>query len=725
MKALSKQQQIDKTNEAISELVVDKVELKKAYNYYAGLRDPEQFRYLEENFGIGNPTSVEFTPLIKKHVDALIGEYLGFPTIPKISCKDESTISNIFRDKQLKIKEGIRNYLNSHLNNSISKIINGKDAIDSSIKEQLDKLVRDLDQSFVSEYEVAAQNVVQYMLQSRQTDFITKKRQLLQDLLITGTTYYKTGETTSKTNVQYEVLDPLNTFVDFNPESIYVKDSYRVVVRRWLTRSQILNKYGRDLTREEIQTLKDNWKDHGEIRHAGITIQNELPVVDSRQMMNQTAPGYPVDNGYTNRLIPVYEVEWIEVDDDFVMQRYQSIRIGENIYITKGIDENVIRSQDNPSYCGLSVNGVIFLNRTTQPYSLVLACASMQDKYDLLIYYRDNLIATSGTKGQIVDISMIPTFLGVNYPERVQKALAYRKGGTILIDSSQEGRNDNGNAPNQIYNGFDDTIPAQAIQAIQMAIDSVEATVSSITGVFRERLNGIEQRDAVSNIKQGVANSFIITKSIYQHMDLITCEMLTDGLNQAKKTWKNGLTGTLILGEQQQKIFTALPQHFTITDFDIHVISSTEVAEDMQKLQALVPEFIKGNAVTPDVIFEILTSKSLTEMKFKVKKALQLQKEENNQLMQLQQKLDETTKQLEQASQELQKAQQEIQQLNQAKIQLEQHKIQLEYQVDTYKAQTERKYREDWAVIENKKVEIELAQLHDGNPYNDKVNYGV
>jgi hypothetical protein len=42
-----------------------------------------------------------------------------------------------------------------------------------------------------------------------------------------------------------------------------------------------------------------------------------------------------------------------------------------------------------------------------------------------------------------------------------------------------------------MFNGFDDTVKAQAVQAIQMAIDSIEATASSITGVFRERLNGI------------------------------------------------------------------------------------------------------------------------------------------------------------------------------------------------------------------------------------------
>ena len=77
---------IEKIDKAVNELVFNKWKLQKAYNYYNGKRDAEQFRYLEENFGIGNPTSIEFTPLIKKHVDALIGEYLDIPILPKVSC---------------------------------------------------------------------------------------------------------------------------------------------------------------------------------------------------------------------------------------------------------------------------------------------------------------------------------------------------------------------------------------------------------------------------------------------------------------------------------------------------------------------------------------------------------------------------------------------------------------------------------------------------------------
>lgn len=36
-------------DKAVSELVFPKYKLQKAYNYYNGYRDAEQYRYLEEN----------------------------------------------------------------------------------------------------------------------------------------------------------------------------------------------------------------------------------------------------------------------------------------------------------------------------------------------------------------------------------------------------------------------------------------------------------------------------------------------------------------------------------------------------------------------------------------------------------------------------------------------------------------------------------------------------
>lgn len=713
---------IDKTNEAIAELVYDKYELQKAYNYYNGKRDPEQFRYLEENFGIGSPTSVEFTPLLKKHVDALVGEYLGTPILPKISCKDSDTISNITREKQLEITKRIVKFLKDHLSNSILKFIDGKDITDKAVKTQLDKIIQDIDQSFISQYEIVAQNILHYIMQSRETDLITKLRQLLTDLLITGYTFFRVKSSASGTNIEIEVLNPLNTFVDRNPESPYVRNSYRVVVRKWMSKSQILAKYGKEISREDLRRLKDEWRADDSAAVYRRVYGDTCTVVNEDQN-HETIPGYP-DNEYSAhrfQLIPVYDVEWIETDDDFVMQRYNTIRIGEEIYILRGLDKTVMRSKDNPNFCSLSVNGVYFLNRSQQPYSLILKCAHLQDRYDLLNYYRDNLIANSGTAGVIMDMSLLPTNLGVKWPERVQKWLAYKKGGIMWIDSSQEGRNDGQQAPNQIYNGFDDTLKAQAVQAIELAIQSVEQTTSSITGVFRERLNGIETRDAVTNIKQGVANSYIVTKHYFQQMDLITCEILLDSLNQAKVTYKKGLTGTIILGDKYQQIFTALPEYFTVTDYDIHITASSEVMEDLQTIKAIIPEFVKSQQMDPDIIFEALTSKSLTDLKYKVKKAVQVRKEENNQLQQLQEKLEETSQQAQQLQQELQKAQQKIESLDEQRLGLEQQKMQLEYKVNWLKAQSDSTYKDRQMDIEEKRTEIELAQLHDGNPYNDKI----
>ena len=256
---MTKDELIEKTDKAISELVYSKYDLQKAYNYYNGIRDADQFRYLEEVYGTNTPTTLHFTPLIKKHIDALIGEYLGTPIVPKIFCKDNDTISNIDREKQLKVAFELQKYLKGHLNNSILNFINGKPMSDGLVQEQLKRIVEDINNSFVSEYEIAAQNVIEYIMQSRETDIMTVLRDLLLDLLITGYAFYKVEPTVGNNNIKVRALSPLNTFIDRNFESPYIKNSYRVVVRNWMTKTQILNKYGKDMSSADRKLLNEKW----------------------------------------------------------------------------------------------------------------------------------------------------------------------------------------------------------------------------------------------------------------------------------------------------------------------------------------------------------------------------------------------------------------------------------------------------------------------------------
>lgn len=204
-------------------------------------------------------------------------------------------------------------------------------------------------------------------------------------------------------------------------------------------------------------------------------------------------------------------------------------------------------------------------------------------------------------------------------------------------------------------------------------------------------------------------------------MDLITNEMLMDCLNIGKIVYKKGLKGTIILGDKLQKIFTALPEHFTCSDQDIHIISTSDIIKDMETIKQTVPQLIQSGNLDPDIIVEIMDSKSLSDMKYKVKIAMKKKKAENDQIQQLQQQLQETQQQAQQMQQQLQQAQSQIQGLNAQKLELEKTKIDNENQIAWFKAKYEKTYKEAQADNDKRRVEIEYKQLYDGNPYNDKV----
>ena len=108
-------------------------------------------------------------------------------------------------------------------------------------------------------------------------------------------------------------------------------------------------------------------------------------------------------------------------------------------------------------------------------------------------------------------------------------------------------------------------------------------------------------------------------------------------------------------------------------------------------------------------------------MKVKVKQSIKKQKAENNQIQQLTQQVQELQNNLKQSQSQLQQAQQKIESLNEAKIKLEQQKLQIQYQLEDYKNKTDRTFKEAKSENDTKRTEIELMQLHDGNPYNDEV----
>jgi len=201
-----------------------------------------------------------------------------------------------------------------------------------------------------------------------------------------------------------KVLSPFNVFPDKSPNSPYIKDSHRIVYREYLSKSEILVKYGEYLTKEDKESLENakiNMSTNSNVvlstTGSRIGCYNEdylEPGLESgleySPIYGNNRPAKEID------LYTVYTVEWIDYEEekgDIKENLYRTIRIGQDLVIPLGIVDDVVRSIDAPNECQLTINGLQYTNRTGKPYSLMLATADLQDKYDILNFYKESLIA--------------------------------------------------------------------------------------------------------------------------------------------------------------------------------------------------------------------------------------------------------------------------------------------------------------------------------------------
>ena len=83
-------------------------------------------------------------------------------------------------------------------------------------------------------------------------------RVLLTDLLIGGVCYYRVRPNGEGDNMLFDVLNPLDTFVERDANSLFLNKSRRAVIRRRLTFDQVLEEFGEELSPEAINTLQSD-----------------------------------------------------------------------------------------------------------------------------------------------------------------------------------------------------------------------------------------------------------------------------------------------------------------------------------------------------------------------------------------------------------------------------------------------------------------------------------
>ena len=204
-------------------------------------------------------------------------------------------------------------------------------------------------------------------------------------------------------------------------------------------------------------------------------------------------------------------------------------------------------------------------------------------------------------------------------------------------------------------------------------------------------------------------------------MDNIVNELLIDAINASKITYKEGIVGSYILGDYLQKIFTIEPKYFSFTDYDIHIADNTDITNEMMKIEQLTYELIKSKQVGLDVVLSSIGSESLSDMKHKLMKSFEKQAEENSQLEQASQAITQYEEQIKQLQSEMEKTKNEFENMRKQNNDIELKKVEYDYDVRKEANKIKEKIETKKIKNDDKRIEAELMQLYDENPYNNEI----
>lgn len=649
----------------IASLVREKYHITMARNYYSSTRDNLDFQFLEDMYGMQNPIDLGFTNIIKPRVDALVGLSLMSEPEFTVAYVDEETIKKVKKEKL----EGTIRDINLELQSAISNgITAANEAQKAGAQPQpqsanptkgdidiLQKIADRYGESFISSYETSAQHILNFIQSDSEIDFANLKKEVSKD-------YFTTGEAYTKDIYKGEGKDPKKIFV--RPEHLFSnrpkhdKDFTNtdvVVTRKQVSVHNILKELGDVITKKDAEDIVTRYSALGAEVHLMVGPVDVMLDPEDLHQMDRAVGNTGYSNGYSSLVgddVTLYHVEWLAStripsgNGGYVYRedRYECYRVGGDIYIGGRKCDEAPRKQDAPWKTTLSYKAVVNASPNGVIESMVNSLREIQDLYDIIMFFRNNTVANSGVSGSRVNTAAIPKALGTKFMDRLTKWITLRKQGVELIDPTEEGAN-----LFQHYGDFSNAISGDSINAINAILESLTVQADVVSGVPRQMLGVIEQRDAVQNVQAGMKQVSVLSLEMFKDIDRALCQGLQESLDLYKWSYKNkpkeGIykTGTALVP------FIVSPTDFSFTSYRVSVVSAGIENPKLIKIQTLATEFAKLGMVDPDVLVKIVNKKSVHEIETILQEAVAKKKEESSNIQQMQQTIESLQAELKKA----------------------------------------------------------------------------
>ena len=703
-----------------------------------GVISEKRYEYITKEYGKQYPAKLKNYPLIRPILDTALGMEI-----------EQNFNYNVRRIDEDGLNEKRLNIVYDIVQNIFEKIANReiKGSID---KKLLDELERQKNNEYVSEIEIIAHKLACYYEQT--LDLKTKKNKLFASILETGRCFWKTEIPRLGADPIIRVI-PTHCIEHSLEDVENIADCTWVVEKTYMTKEEILDLYIDELTKEDIEYIKNTTS------HMYTNIENSMFIFEDKDAINKLR-----DEGYENffrnyydrntNKIAVYRGQWkslrkmtmLEMKNDknpyapfyklweadtipkhkeknilskdtrYIQELYEFVRIGDahyygskrrgnGIYIRMGKSPIQIRSIDNPYYVKLHYQGFTFSKDTSNmPFSLVWYLKDLQELYNILNYHRERMIALSGVKGIVYDLSQRPNGM------ELHDILYYRKLGLALIESSK------GQGQFNQFQNYNDSLDASVSILTQM-LEDIRIECDRISGFNRQMQGQMFQKDLVGQIDKAIRQGSYATAVLYYHQDKVYKNLLEGLINFSKYAYKDNnsyKTLSYVLGDGAQEIFK-LNDNFVLSDFGIFFTSSGKENAKIEMVKNIAQTMASQGQIKLNDLISIIKADNLAEIESKLLYKL----EQTEKMMQEMQKA-----QAQQPDKEIELKMQELK----TKYEIEKMKLQelrsikeMELQLKIQENEKRNAYKERELALMKEKKDILEKKVEDDKKYKESI----
>lgn len=616
---------------------------KVNYDLFNNILNVADLEYVCKPFGAEGgelPANMVNRDIISGKIKVLLGMEMKMPFSWKVFAVNEEATTRKEKEEFSRIKEfvisSIMKPIREEMERKAAEQAKGKELskeeqeqIQAKIEEELaastpEEVKKYMSREHQDPAEILAHQLLEYLIQKERIP--EKFNKAFKHLMLTGEGVYHVGIVNGEPSLT--AVNSMFFEFDKSPDIDYIEDGEWAVCEYRMTPSEIISKFGSELSNAQIDELyRYDYKNPSSslqyedfsftdsventpytlrVLHTtwkGLAKYGFLTYVDKRGEPQMTLVN---DTYVLNKEQGDIEIEWI-----WLPRAEEAWKIGNDIYVHTRPVPGQNKDLDDPYKCKLPYYGCVLDNMNSPVTSPMDRAKYYQYLYNIIIYRIELLMASDKGKILAANINAIPKSSGLT----TQKFLYFMEANKIAwFNPNEEGNRNGGGDVTNLVKEIDMSLTGQIADYIQLA-ETIEKKCGESIGVTKPMEGAIGPNEAVTNTKQNIIQSSHIIQPYFELHNNVKRNVLEALLETAKVAYAENQPKKLsyILDNMSFRLLTLDPVLLENSRYGLFVSNSSKAHDAKQAIESLAHAAMQTQQADLLDIMKVVKSENITE----------------------------------------------------------------------------------------------------------------